>query len=250
MTEQEELNHQAAWNSLPWLANGTLEGEELHSLLDHLKVCTTCRSELSFLPELRTSLGALAVQEEAAPDPAASFRRLMTRIDGEARGLATEGTGFGSNFLQAWRLVPVWGRRLMLAQGTALVVLAVLVLGLPSAFSGVEARSGSKAEPDLGQQIESGQFRTLSDPGVPTLASGLQLRVIFDPETPEGRLRELVRGCGGNIVEGPSGVGVYTVAVSEGSASGGTRDAVAQLRESRDVHFAEWVFPKLPAGQN
>lgn len=250
MKEQEELNHQAAWNSLPWLANGTLEGEELHSLLDHLKVCTICRSELSFLPELRTSLGALAVQEETAPDPAASFRQLMTRIDGEDRASTPEGTGFGSSFRQAWGLIPVWGRRLILAQGIALVVLAVLVAGSSSALSGASARSAMNGEADLGPQIESGQFRTLSDPGASPLPDAFQLRVIFHPDTPEGRLRELVRGVEGSIVEGPSSVGAYTVAVPQASSSGSVRDAETQLQESREILFVEWVFLSLPGAQD
>ena len=61
---RRELAHETAWDLLPWLAQGNLEGRELRATLDHLKSCAVCREELRYLPELRAAWAAGA-QEPA-----------------------------------------------------------------------------------------------------------------------------------------------------------------------------------------
>lgn len=44
---------------LPWLANGTLAGAELHEVEAHVATCERCRSELAWLESLRGSIAEL-----------------------------------------------------------------------------------------------------------------------------------------------------------------------------------------------
>lgn len=48
---------------IPWYVNGTLEGEELRRVEEHLASCLVCRRDIEELRELRRELG------EAAPAP-------------------------------------------------------------------------------------------------------------------------------------------------------------------------------------
>lgn len=67
--------HAEADRLLPWLANGSLEGEELAMVRAHLDECAACRRELAWLRSLQT-----ACVEEAPMRPAQAPRRLRHRL--------------------------------------------------------------------------------------------------------------------------------------------------------------------------
>ena len=77
-------------------------------------------------------------------------------------------------------------------------------------------------------------YRTLSDPAVTTHGAAT-IFVVFDGATQEAELRALLTSVGARIVGGPSAAGVYTVDVASGLES----EAIAQLRASPAVRFAE-----------
>ena len=67
--------HTEADRLLPWLANGTLEGEELMRVRAHLDQCAACRNELDWLRSLQ---GAYA--EEATPVPPPRLSRRLRHL--------------------------------------------------------------------------------------------------------------------------------------------------------------------------
>ena len=204
-----DLEHERAWRLLPWLANGTLEGEELATLLDHLKRCRTCLDELRFLPELRAALEA-DVGEIPAAD--AVLGRVFERIDdyeagaGPAAGRRRDRRPAGAGTAER-RSGIAGGRRLWIpavlaAQAAAIVLLAAALLLTPP------------EPPGAVFQTLSSPHEPLHRPAQPPLS---QLTLVLADGALEAELRELVRGVGGEIVAGPSILGAYTVALAPGS---------------------------------
>lgn len=68
--------HAEADRLLPWLANGTLEGEERAWVEQHLDDCAACQRELAWLQSLQS-----ASRDEPAPaDTTRALRRLRRRL--------------------------------------------------------------------------------------------------------------------------------------------------------------------------
>lgn len=73
-----DLNHPE--ELLPWLANGTLEGEELHRVEEHLRSCLACRREVEELRRLRREVDTAS---DASPPGAPGLERLLAEIEAE-----------------------------------------------------------------------------------------------------------------------------------------------------------------------
>jgi hypothetical protein len=197
------LDHDEASRLLPWLGTDRLAGGELERLLDHLKVCRLCRSELRDLSDLGRA--ADLAERGEAPDAAAieeRLGRLAGRLDQAAAGrrfaprspfTARQG-GFG------------WRQTLPLA---ALVVLTVGLL----LFTTTE-RAGKADRP---RPAGVGGYATLSSPEE-ALPAGPALRVAVADSCTQGELRRLLGDAGAEIAAGPSKLGVYTIALPEGVA--------------------------------
>jgi hypothetical protein len=205
------------WDLLPWYANGTLEDGERRTVESHLAVCSRCREELSAC----RGLGELLQQvPEVAPAPhPAHLARILETIGDHERA--------------AWRS-PLESLRNLLAATPrpvrwALAAQLVLVLGLGLGWSRqLPRRPAASASPTL--------YRTLSDgPAAPLPASAL--RVVFAPGSTEQEIRDLLLGIRGQIVSGPSSLGVYTVEVPKGPDP--LDKVLAQLRTHRQVSLAE-----------
>lgn len=46
MTEEDRAEHHRVWDLLPWLVNGSLEGEEAAMARAHVETCPECAREL------------------------------------------------------------------------------------------------------------------------------------------------------------------------------------------------------------
>lgn len=64
---------------LPWYVNGTLDGEELRQVEEHLRSCLACRREVDELRQLRRR-----VKEVAGEPPSSGVDRLMQALAAEA----------------------------------------------------------------------------------------------------------------------------------------------------------------------
>ena len=69
--------HKVADVLLPWFVNGTLEGDELAFVQQHLSECVRCQREVEWLRDLR----AACADGESAPAASAVFRKLRRQLD-------------------------------------------------------------------------------------------------------------------------------------------------------------------------
>lgn len=76
----ETLGHEQAAVLLPWLANGTLEGDELERVEQHMRGCVTCRREFA---EQRALAALLRRQPPVQVSAELDFERLRRRLDAE-----------------------------------------------------------------------------------------------------------------------------------------------------------------------
>lgn len=191
---------------LAWYVNGTLDTSEHARVERHLTECLRCRREVQRLREFQAGM----MQEVSVPALERAIAGAHARLD---------------EYEQRWRpaaLVQRLGKSWRAAPSVvrgALAVQLVLIIGLGLALT-------LPREPPA-------PYRTLSAPA--TTSGAATISVVFDGVTQEAELRALIAGVGARIVGGPSAAGVYTVEV----ASGLENEAIAQLRASPAVRFAE-----------
>jgi len=201
--------HQRANELLPWLVNGTLQGEELGWLRAHLDACALCRDEQRVQLQLRDTLTAQPAVE-FAPQP--SFNRLWHRI--ENNGV----TGSSDSSRPPSRTAPRWLVGGLALQAAIIVVLLAMVLrSAPPTTSAAEYRT-----------VTSGA-------AVPTAA----LQVVFDDAVTVGDVRVILGRTGLTVLSGPTAAGVY-VLVPDGLSPRTTPEQVlALLRSDPRVRFAD-----------
>ena len=74
----DAFDHEHAVPLLPWLANGTLDGEERERVERHVRHCLPCRAELAEQTKLRAAVRRQPVVPLSAE---AGFERLRARLD-------------------------------------------------------------------------------------------------------------------------------------------------------------------------
>lgn len=242
-----QLPHEEVWQLLPWLANGSLAGGELEGVLDHLKICGTCRDELRFLPELR-----FVVEQADPPDagPAPRPEALLERIErweaGRDSGRESPTMGSEPRLQDGWIhrsservrewLAGPWGPPLALGQ--TLLLLVFMGLSVPR-WTG----AGVESPP-------AGSFHTLSQEpaaeGGVSAPEGARLRLVFDQGLREHELRSLLHGLGGVIVAGPNTVGAYTVRLGDVVDDELHPELLRELRQNPAILLAEPVAGNGP----
>lgn len=206
-------DHEWAQRSLPWLVNGTLPRAEASRLQAHLEVCAECRSDLAFEQSLARQLSAVPVVDYA---PQASFAKLIQHID------STPAPHRPSVATPSRRRPPrsPWAYAFM-AQTAVVAVLTVTLAWLAQRPSGA---------PET-------EYRTLSS-GAPTPRPP-HLQVVFGDALSVAGQRALMNRIQGQIIEGPSPVGMFLVAVAGADDAPAARlDAAAKvLRAAPGVRF-------------
>lgn len=226
--DRRERLHQRVWDLLPWYANGTLLDGERRTVEAHLAECPRCREEIVACQRL----GEVIRQTEPAVPAAhpARLARLMERIDGEERS-----HGWRWALRAPWqglatlvRATPPLARGALVVQLVVLVALTGLLLGGPSS-----GRRSAPAPP----APDAPEYRTLSEstPAAPALTT--RLRLVFAEGTTEQEARHLLLDIRGQIVAGPSALGVYTVEVPAGPDP--LEKVLAHLRAQPRVSLAE-----------
>jgi len=197
-------DHAAVDALLPWYVNGTLRGDELQRVEQHIAGCPACRQEVAWLRDVFAAcVAATPLPETSAVDAAGSpYPRQPGREP-----------SWGTAARRGWQSTPLWMRALLAAQLAGLVVLGTLLAG------------------DAG---DNPTFRTLGSPGG-FATSGETVVVMFDPATTEAELRAAVSRVGGRLVDGPTTTNAYVLQVPNGRSS----DAVEKLRADAKVRLAE-----------
>lgn len=215
---------------LPWYVNNTLRGSELNDVENHLKVCLTCRRELTALKKL-----SLAINQEGSFDSAAlaSFSHLKNRIhqtENPVNPLHQIKTSPKRKWHQQFDLkIPTLDRpKLALA---AVLVLALLIPGYV----------------DLGKQTHN-DYRTLSDSEISKPHEN-EIRVVFANDTNQQQIDAILANVQGQIVAGPTEQSVYTVRINQASTKKNIMDALAELRKNPKIIFAEPAYALLSSNQ-
>ena len=217
--------HEAATLLLPWYANGTLSPEETRQVEAHLGQCPHCRAELE-------QYRILGEQVREQPEwtwqpPSGHFERLMADIDRlDTLAVPVRAKPSPWQRLMDWlRETPQPMRWTLAAESLALAML-VLVVWLP------------------GRPVVEPGFETLSSVTTSTRPTGPRLRVGFDPTLRIADLQSLLQVLNGQIVAGPSALGIYTIALDAKESPEAALDhALTVLRAHRQVLLAEPLQP-------
>lgn len=153
---------------LPWYVNGTLEGDELHEVEEHLRSCVACRREVEELRELRRG-----IQRSAPRPPAGRLERLMDALEAERKGPRRSGP-------ERWR-------RLAAATVMAATVVAAVGLGVWQRWSPQKPPAGERA----GNETEV--LHSLVEPEATLPRQAFVLRWEAEPPWEDARFSVTVR---------------------------------------------------------
>ena len=220
--DRSTLNpHEEIEALLPWYANGTLTPAETATVEQHLAQCPACRAELKQCHALATAVRDNAESWQPAPG---GFDRLMAEID----RLEPKPTPAKTRSPPLFQRILDWlgatpnPVRWTLALESMAVAALLLVVALPML----------RTAPD---------YETLSS-GAEQTTTGPRLRVVFADSATVGEIRQLLQDIDGNIVAGPTALGVYTVALPSGEhPKQMLASALAGLRARNQVKLAEPV---------
>ncbi|HEY0662356.1 MAG TPA: zf-HC2 domain-containing protein [Lysobacter sp.] len=207
--------HDETERLLPWFVNGTLEGDELANVQQHLAQCARCQQEVETLRQLQAAcVHESRMEGSIAVVPA--FARLRARI---APANAHASRSRWSDVLIGWRRAAPWLRTAVAVQSGVIVLLGIWLIATPPPAA----------------------YRTLGDAGAAASAvsdTG-RLVVMFDPGIDEAQLRRLLQASGARIVDGPTAAGAYVLAVPAARVAT-VRDA---LRAAPGVALVETLEP-------
>ena len=221
LDEQGGRTHQRIWELLPWYANGTLAEAEREKVEAHLAICPRCQEEEEICRRTATAVKSVG---EVAPSPhPVQLQRMLARIE-ESETEAHSHAGWWRRVMPLRALVEATPGPLRVS----LLAEAAVILLLVGLLVWQQFRAQPAAPP--------AEYVTLSDPA-PAPVPSLGLRVMFSPQATEREIRDLLHGIRGQIVAGPSPMGVYTVQVP---ADGDPLKVIlARLRSEPQVAFAE-----------
>ncbi len=197
-----DLRHERCLTLLPWWINGTLVGAERALVESHLRGCSACQREDAQLRVLAAHVRADGADSRCED----ALRRLHAKLE-----------------------QPLARRT---AQPWAAAAVLVLICGL----SGLSARH---AETNMAWLRNMGLNRMHQSVVMSGDTQATTARLVFYNDITEGQLRALLLSVGAELIEGPTERGVYTVALGRGRSQAQKAEALAQLRHSGQVVYAE-----------
>jgi hypothetical protein len=217
--------HQEVWEVLPWYVNGTLDDRERASVEEHLRTCAACQAELARCRDLAAAVQGVA--EDAWEPSSEHFARVLACLDATTASPTPRRSWWDTvraqyeRYGEMLRRTPPLIRWTLVTQSAlTLVVVGILVWQAPWAPERF--------------------YQTLSNSSDQTVQKRMQIRVVFAEDITEKELRALLTDVRGTIVEGPSPVGVYTVAVALSGDARAPDDMVLKtLRAHSKVRLAE-----------
>jgi hypothetical protein len=174
--------HKVADVLLPWFVNGTLDGDELAFVQQHLGECARCQREVEWLRELHAACVACA----AAPNASNAFGKLRRQLEEPSRG-----QGIVALLRSHWRRARPWSQWVIAAQLAVIVALGALLL------PGDEGAA---------------PYRTLAARNATAPTTGTVV-VVFDPTTTESDFRRILRRADARVVDGPTQTNAYILDV-------------------------------------
>jgi hypothetical protein len=199
--------HQEFFALIPWYVNGTLPEDDREKLDRHLAACAHCREDLAVERQIH---GSIAQQAAVEYMPAASLKKLLTRIEG-----LEDGRRAAPALTARRRPRPARRRRWqgMLAASIAVLAVAVSLLALdrltPKFYT---VTSNAQHSPDE------------------------VIRAVFAPNITLVELQALLDEAQLRIISGPTEAGVYSLAATSPRP---VNTSLALLRRHASVRFAE-----------
>jgi hypothetical protein len=193
---------------LPWYVNNTLEKDEKKNVEDHLLECPVCRQELDAIRNERDKYYNTVAEDMAIPR---TFPKLIAEIEKEEEGRWKRFTAF----IPSPRFRP--------ALATALIAIQFFVI---ISLIGIFAMNPWGTGESL--------YRTLSGP-VMFVQKGPRLTILFHEGVQEKSIRELLLEINGNIVSGPTPMGIYTVELKPDVKPEEIQKIVTDLLERKDI---------------
>ncbi len=194
--------HATAWERIPWMVNGTLQGKPLKQLQEHLSGCAECRAEVALQSRMREVIAAQPVVELS---PQASLNKLWSRIDTETR--------FQRTVSQHQPPRHRWWLYALAAQWLLMAGIAWWLV-----------------------QRSPAEYRTVTSP--PAVVQG-ELKVVFDEQMTLAEADTTIAGAGLVALSGPSPAGVFLLARDAQHRQSDLDAIVTQLRSLPRVRFAE-----------
>jgi hypothetical protein len=218
------MNHDPVWHMIPWYVNGRAEDKQREQIETHLRVCNECRNEVM---AQRQILNAIASDKRIDSVPGVAFQRLWERISNEESRTPDDAEPPSETDSLAPAQAPMRARASVLTHWLAA---AVIIEAIGITVLTVALRSNDAVEPP------AAQFRTVTS--TPATTQG-DIRAVFAPEATTSELQRLLEQSGLQIVAGPTEAGVYTLASTTTATDSRRNAALASLRVSPAVRFAE-----------
>jgi hypothetical protein len=215
---------------LPWYVNNTLNLTELKDVENHLKVCLVCKREVANLKKL-----SFAVNQNGSFDSAAlaSFSHLKDRIHQENNNDIPSPLVVNGLNGQLGKL-PDLKASFFDRSKYAMVAMFVLAIVIPGYVN-------------LGTLVR-GDYRTLSDSETSKPRKN-EIRIIFSEGLKNQQIDEIIAQVNGKIISGPNEKSVYTVQINKGSSTINILQSLEQLRENKNIIFAEPAYDLLSSMQ-
>lgn len=204
----DDSAHRNADLLLPWLVNGTLEGDELAGVRRHVAECVRCQREVVLLRELRDACQMMA----STPEPDAAWQRLQPRL-GTRSAVGGWATGALQELHRCWHTAAHWARWSMAVELVVIVALGAVLLTGPASDDA---------------------YRTLGATNVPVATTG-NVVVVFDQRSTESDIRRILRGTGALLIDVPTEAGAYVLHVPDDRAPA----AIDRLRKEPAVVLVE-----------
>jgi hypothetical protein len=205
---EPEIGHERAFDSLPWLVNGTLGAAERDAVEQHVRSCIVCRRELK---EQRLLRGAVADQPTVHVSAHAGLAELDRRLD------ATPVRSWGGWYAAV--------RPFALATAAGIALLAFLLWLTPLPEIGADGYETLATEPGGSAQL---------------------IDVVFAQQTTAAEMAALLDEIDGEIVAGPSAVGRYSVRIAGRANDAQMLRIVDRLAADSRVRFAGRSLAELP----
>jgi hypothetical protein len=210
-------SHRRAWETIPWIVNGSASAEDIRATHEHLRQCADCRKTLAFEQTLHAALA----QPQANPgDAAQGWQRLSAQLKDKPMA------GGHSNISESEQArAPASGLVRWLA---AAVIVEALALGAVVSSSWINRLERTPVD----------AYRTLSQPD-PVVRNAPTFRVVLSGDMTLEQLHDLLNSAHLQVVAGPSEAGVWSLAPADNAATVANEGALKRLRGSSQVRFAE-----------
>jgi hypothetical protein len=208
---QEQPEHRAIAELMPWYLNGTLGERDRQKVESHVGDCEMCRDELAQERRIHEAMSAEAAVEYI---PAASLKRLQARLD-----------ALGDDEIDT--LMPAQHAPFRGWYAAAASVAIVAVVAALMYFKGWIV---------FGPEASAPRYHTVTNPR--PQAPGEVIRAVFSPTITLVELQAILDEAQLRIVSGPTEAGVYSLAPN---STRPVSSSLALLRRHAAVRFAESI---------